>query len=137
MTMIHSLWAYLVLILLIVVTIKAVISFKKEYKNIDLRLALFTLIVSHIQLVLGLGVYFSSHAYKSLKASGVSDNSELRILQLDHPITMIIAIILITIGYSKHKKQTESKSKFKTIAVFYGIALILTLKMIPWKQWLQ
>ena len=58
MTMIHSFWAYLTLALLVIVVIKAVTSLKKEFKDIDLRLALFTLIVSHIQLLLGLGVYF-------------------------------------------------------------------------------
>ena len=135
MTMIHSLWAYLVLILLIVVVIKAIISFKKEFKDIDLRLALFTLIISHIQLVLGLGVYFSSPAYKYLKSNGVSQDAAVRMLQLDHPITMIIVVVLITIGYSKQKKKLDSKAKFKTIAVFYGTALALTLMMIPWNKW--
>ncbi len=133
--MIHSLWAFLVLALLLIVIIKAVASFKKEFKDIDLRLALFTLIVSHIQLLLGLGVYFSSAAYKSLKANGVSSDSAIRMLQIEHPATMLLAIALITIGYSKQKKKENDASKFKTIAVFYGIALLLMLSMIPWNQW--
>lgn len=138
MTMIHSFWAYLVLILLIVIVVKSVTSFKKEFKDIDLRLALFTLIVSHIQLILGLGVYFSSPAFKFLKANGMGEtmkNSGIRLLAVEHPIMMILAIVLITIGYSKHKKKTTDESKFKTIALFYGIALIFVLSRIPWSQW--
>jgi len=135
MKMIHSLWAFLVLALLLIVVIKAITSIKKEFKDLDLRLVLFTLIVSHIQLVLGLGVYFSSEAYKSLKANGVSSDGAVRMLQVEHPITMLLAIALITIGYSKHKKKTNAESKFKTIAIFYGIALVLILGMIPWNQW--
>lgn len=136
MTMIHSFWAYLVLILLIVIVVKSVTSFKKEFKDIDLRLALFTLIVSHIQLILGLGVYFSSPAFKYLKTNGMKGiDSTTRLLAVEHPLMMILAIVLITIGYSKHKKKTTDESKFKTIALFYGIALIFVLSRIPWSQW--
>ena len=136
MTMIHSFWAYLVLALWLIVVLKALTSFKKEFKDIDLRLALFTLIVSHIQLLLGLGVYFSSPAYKSLKANGMGGmDSVTRLLAVEHPLMMIIAIILITIGYSKHKKKTTDESKFKTIAIFYGLALVMVLSRIPWSQW--
>ena len=49
--------------------------------------------------------------------------------------TAIIAIALITIGFSKHKKKDNSISKFKTIAIFYTIALILILAVIPWNLW--
>lgn len=49
---------------------------------------------------------------------------------------MIIAVALITIGYSKHKKKLTSKAKFRMIAVFYTIALILILAKIPWNVWI-
>jgi hypothetical protein len=40
-------------------------------------------------------------------------------------------------GYSKHKKKLTSKSKFKMLAIFYTLALILVLAKIPWNTWLQ
>jgi hypothetical protein len=48
---------------------------------------------------------------------------------------MILAIVLITIGWSKHKKKTTDSAKFKTFAIFYGIALLLILYRIPWINW--
>jgi hypothetical protein len=48
---------------------------------------------------------------------------------------MIIALVLITMGYSKHKKKLTSKPKFKTLSIFYGIALIFVLSRIPWAAW--
>jgi len=45
-------------------------------------------------------------------------------------------LVLITIGWSKHKKKMEATDKFKTIAVFYGLGLVLILSRIPWGQWL-
>jgi hypothetical protein len=49
---------------------------------------------------------------------------------------MILAIALITIGWSKHKKRTADIAKFKTFVVFYGLALLLILSRIPWNNWL-
>jgi Na+/H+-dicarboxylate symporter len=140
MKTIHSYWAYIVLAILIYTVVNAIIGLtqKKEFKDKDLRLGLFTLIVSHIQLLIGLAWYFMSPWYKALKedAASVMANKELRLLAVEHPITMILAIVLITIGWSKHKKKTEDTAKFKTFAIFYGLALLLILSRIPWSNWL-
>ena len=139
MKTIHSYWAYLVLAILIFTVVNAIIGLKqkKEFTDKDLRLGLFTLIVSHIQLLIGFAWYFMSPWYKALKDDAVSvmANKELRLLAVEHPITMILAIVLITIGWSKHKKKTEDTAKFKTFSVFYGVALLLILSRIPWSNW--
>jgi len=139
MKTIHSYWAYLVLIVLVLAVVNAIIGFvkKREFSDKDLRIGLFTLIFSHIQLLIGLGWYFSSPYFKALKTNGseVMGDSATRLLAVEHPIMMIIALVLITIGWSKHKKKTEDASKFKTFVVFYGIALVLILARIPWNQW--
>ncbi len=140
MKMTHSYWAYLVLALLIIATINAIIGFtqNKEFKDKDLRISLFTLIVTHIQLLIGLGWYFMSPSYKAIKEVGMSEamgNPGLRLLSVEHPLMMIIGIVFITIGWSKHKKQASDKGKFKTIAIFYGLGLLFILSRIPWGQW--
>ncbi len=136
---IHSYWAYIVLLLILFSVVNAINGFlkKRTYTDKDLRIGLFTLIVSHIQLLIGLGWYFMSPWYKALKDNGgeVMKDSASRLLAIEHPITMVLAIVFITIGWSKHKKKTESLSKFKTIAIFYGIALLLILSRIPWSNW--
>ena len=38
--------------------------------------------------------------------------------------------------YSKHKKKLTSHPKFKMLAIFYTIALVLLLSRIPWASWL-
>jgi Na+/H+-dicarboxylate symporter len=133
---IHSYWAYLVLAILVFAVINAIIGFiqKKQFTDKDLRLGLFTLIVSHIQLLIGLGWYFMSPGYQSMKANGIDASN--RLLAVEHPVMMILAIVFITIGWSKHKKKTEDAAKFKTFAIFYGIALLLILAKIPWSNWL-
>jgi hypothetical protein len=136
---IHSYWAYVVLLLLVVAVINSVrgILQKKEFSDADLRIGLFALIVSHIQLLIGFGWYFMSPWFKALKTNGaeVMSDKGVRLLAVEHPMTMIFAIVLITIGWSKHKKKTDSLAKFKTIAIFYGLALLLILSRIPWNNW--
>jgi len=138
--MIHSYWAYIVLIILIVAVINAISGLisKREFQAKDLRISLFTLIASHIQLIIGLIAYFMSSYFESMKSIGMGEvmkNSELRKALIEHPLMILIAIALITIGFSKHKKKTTDSAKFKTIAIFYSIALLLILGVIPWGLW--
>lgn len=138
--MIHSYWAYLVLLILIIAVVNAIIGFtsKKDFKAKDLRISLFALITSHIQLILGFIAYYTSLYYETMRSVGMGEvmkNSELRKPLIEHPLLIIIAIALITIGFSKHKKKTTDAAKFKTIAIYYAIALILILAVIPWNLW--
>lgn len=135
----HSYWAYLVILILIAAVINALIGFfgKKEYGAKDFRVSLFTLIVSHIQLLIGLILYFVSPKFEqwSLMGSEVMKTASVRLYLVEHPLINIIAIVLITIGYSKHKKKLTSISKFKTILIFYVLGLICLLSRIPWDVW--
>ncbi|TXD50144.1 hypothetical protein [Polaribacter sp. IC073] len=136
---IHSYWAYLVLAILLFAVVNAIIGFtqKKQFTDKDLRIGLFALIVSHIQLLIGLGWYFMSPWFDALKADvgAVMKDKSVRLLAVEHPIMMILAIVFITIGWSKHKKKTEDAAKFKTFVIFYGIGLLLILSRIPWSNW--
>lgn len=137
---IHSWWAYLVLIVLVIASVNALIGYfsKKEYGANDFRISLFTLIVSHIQLLIGLILYFVApyfQAFSEVGMGGLMKDSTLRLYLVEHPLIMIIAVTLITMGYSKHKKKLTSHPKFKTLAIFYTLALIFVLSRIPWAAW--
>ncbi|MDX1751806.1 MAG: hypothetical protein R3259_01350 [Salinimicrobium sediminis] len=137
---IHSWWAYLVLLVLIITVILSLVGLtsKKDYGATDFRLALFTLIVSHIQLLIGIVLYFVAPWFKAfgeVGMGGVMKDSTLRLYLVEHPLIMIISVILITVGYSKHKKKLTSHPKFKTLSIFYTLALIFVLSRIPWSAW--
>ncbi|MFV5685209.1 hypothetical protein ACM55I_07160 [Flavobacterium sp. GB2R13] len=131
----HSGWAYLALLLLVVAVVNSFIGMasKKEFTSKDRKIALFGLIGTHTQLLIGLILYFVSPlGFASL---GQMSDKALRLTSLEHPLINIIAITLITIGWSKHKKLTNSESKFKTFSIFYGLGLLLILSRIPWSMW--
>ncbi|MEH1007542.1 MULTISPECIES: hypothetical protein [Winogradskyella] len=138
---IHSTWAYLVLLVLVLATFNALIKFfgDKEFDAKDFRISLFALITMHIQLLIGIVLFFMKDYFSVIEQVGgmgeVMGNKALRNLIVEHPLTMIIAIALLTIGYSKHKKKLTSKPKFKMLAIFYTLALVLVLAKIPWNLW--
>lgn len=137
----HSYWAYLVVLVVALASINALLGYfsNREFAPKDFRISLFALIVSHLQLIIGLILWVvSPNALGAIRRSGmgaVMKDSHLRLLAVEHISVMIIAIVLITIGYSKHKKKLVSRPKFKTLAIFYTLALILMLSRIPWNQW--
>ena len=140
--MLHSGWAYITLIILIFAVVNAVIglSSKKEFKDKDLRISLFTLIVSHIQLIIGFLALFVSTQFSFVLENGMGaamKEPTIRLFVIEHPLMMILAVTLITMGFSKHKKQTSDAGKFKTIALYYGLGLLFVLSRIPWSQWIS
>lgn len=132
----HSGWAYVAILLLVIVVINALLGVlgKKTFTAKDRKIALFGLIATHIQLLVGLILYFVSPLGKA--ALGQMKDANLRLTSLEHPLLNSIAIVLITMGWSMHKKAGEDQ-KFKKILVFYGLGLLLILARIPWSSWLS
>ncbi|WP_459210091.1 hypothetical protein [Aquimarina rhabdastrellae] len=137
----HSYWAYLVLIVTFFAVINAIMGLvsKREYKPQDFRISLFTLIVTHLQLVLGMLIFFTSPLVawfnEGVGMKEIMKDPTMRLYSVEHPLMMIITIALITIGYSKHKKKLTSTPKFKTLAIFYTLGFIALLSRIPWSSW--
>lgn len=131
----HSGWAYLAILLLLFAILNSLkgMSSKKEFGPGDRKIALFALIATHIQLVVGLILYFVSPLGKA--AFGNMSDAATRLTSLEHPLVNLIAIALITVGWSRHKKVPTNTAKFKSIAIFYGLGLVLILSRIPWSLW--
>ena len=135
----HSKLAYVVLIFLVLATLNAFWGLigKRSFGSKDLRLSLFALIFSHIQLLIGIATYFVSPYFSAWEngRGGVMKDSTLRLYLVEHPTTNILAIVLITVGWSLHKKAAGDRKKYFRIAVFYVIGLLLLLSRIPWQNW--
>lgn len=133
----HSILRYLVLILMIISIVKAISGLRSSGKINNNSIEFYTFIAFHIQLVIGLILYYLSPVVQVAlnnfgKAMGDAD---LRFVAMEHPLIMLIAAAFITIGYSKSKNQNDIKVFSKTILIFYGIALLLVLSRIPMNSW--
>tara|TARA_Y100001970_G_scaffold169420_1_gene207149 strand:+ start:4695 stop:5132 length:438 start_codon:yes stop_codon:yes gene_type:complete len=137
---VHSYWAFLVIIILTLIVINSIIAkfSGRAFNTKDLRLSLFGLIFSHIQLLIGLILYFTSPWFNQFYQIGMDllKNAESRLYLIEHPLINIVAIIFITLGWSLHKRQLDSSKKFLRIGIFYGLGLIFLLSRIPWDSWI-
>ena len=102
-----------------------------KYLKKDKMLNLFAMIFMHIQLLVGLGLYFISP--KVIFAEGWMKDSLTRFFGMEHILLMIIAIAVITMGRSKAEKKLKgTRDKHRKIMVSYTIGLLLILISIPW-----
>ncbi|UJP63777.1 hypothetical protein [Mongoliitalea daihaiensis] len=135
----HSGLAYLALAALLIVMIYALVGAlgKREFSEKDRKFAMIAFILSHLQLLIGLILYFVSPiGFSLLTGGGAMGDKVARLTALEHPVINIIAIAVISVGYIRAKKLTESTAKFRSIYMMYGIGLVLILSRIPWQSWL-
>ncbi|MGB0368497.1 MAG: hypothetical protein ACPGU4_06685 [Flavobacteriales bacterium] len=133
----HSGLRWIVLALLLGAIAKSFMGMNSgaKYEGIDNKLSLFAMISVHIQLLLGLGLYFISPFVKSAMEMGMGEamkDSVMRFWLIEHIFGMLIGITLITIGRIASKKATDDKAKFKKVAVFFTLGLLAILITIPW-----
>jgi len=136
----HSFLPYLLLTVLVLALVKSFIAYRTNQVHTDAhrKNGLIVLILAHIQLLIGLALYFiSPKSTTALSDMGAAmKDSTLRLYALEHPLMMIIAIVFITMAYSKSKKEIADSLKHKVKSAYYLIALVLILSRIPWSVWL-
>ena len=129
----HSGLRWIALILILVAIINAAKSQTSgEYLKKDKMINLFAMIMLHIQLLIGLGLYFINERSKVAFTEGWMGNSMLRFFGMEHILIMIIAIAVITFGRKKAEKLKGTREKHRKIMTSYTIGLLLILISIPW-----
>lgn len=107
---------------------------KTPFTAADSKAGLFFMIACDLQLLVGIILLFTSDLFKT----GVSDmgaamkNPALRFFTVEHETMAVIAIALVHIGKSKIKKAASDAQKHKLGLIFFGLALIAILALIPW-----
>jgi uncharacterized membrane protein len=123
----HSGWRYIVIILLVAAIATAVSGWlnKKPYTEGNRKLNVFTLISAHIQLLIGLILYFMNSWYKIDSSVALG-----RYWKMEHISMMIFAVILITVGNARSKRSIEAAAKHKAISIYFILALVIIMGAI-------
>ena len=134
----HNILRWIILILLLISIVKAYTGWqnKKAFVPGDKKIWLFTMISAHITLLLGLyqvalgrfGIFSTSLP----EGTRVMKDTFFRFFWVEHPVGMIVAIVLITLGYGMAKKPVSDEVKYKKAFYYFLIALIVILASIPW-----
>ena len=118
--------------LVILKSIKGIVN-QDQYTESDKKLGLFAMIFAHLQLTVGIALYFVSPMVVNF--GDAMKNTTTRLYALEHPLMMIIAIVLLTMARSKTKNLSDVSAHKKNL-LFFVLALIAILSRIPWDQWL-
>lgn len=133
---IHSIlrWAVLLFGVWAVFAALSAVMSKRNYNSGDNKVGLFFMISCDIQLLLGLILYFSGMWFDKVKADmgGVMKDSAERFFAVEHALMMIIAWLLVHVGRTSVKRAATDAQKHKRTLIYFGIALVLILAMIPW-----
>lgn len=134
----HNLLRWIILILLLLSILKSYtgMTTKKSFEASDKKIWLFTMIAAHITLLLGLYQWLLGRygILSYVKPEGVSMMKDpyLRFFQMEHPVSMILAIVFITLGYGMAKKNVDDTTKYKKAFRYFLLALVLILVAVPW-----
>ncbi len=133
---IHSLVRWLVLLSLLFAVYRSYSGWRsnRSYSKWDDRTRHLTATIAHIQLMLGLWLYFVSPVvdYFLKNFMEAVHMREIRFFGMEHITMMVIAIGLLTIGSIKVKRRETDHQKFKTMFIWYLIILLIIFLSIPW-----
>ncbi|MBL0147148.1 MAG: hypothetical protein IPP48_17020 [Chitinophagaceae bacterium] len=106
----------------------------RKYSPTDNKINLFFMIGCDIQLVLGLILYFNNGWFDMLKNStkDVMKDAGMRFFAMEHFLMMLIVWLLVHVGRSMVKRADTDAKKHKKSLIYFGIAILLILAMIPW-----
>lgn len=132
----HSFFRWLVLLSLlyaIYIGIKGWMS-KSVFTKHDDRVRHITATIVHIQFIAAICLYSISPIIRYFYAhykEAVHDRS-IRFFGMEHSLMMLIAVIVITIGSMVSKRKKTDLGKYKAMAIWYGIGLVIILVNVPW-----
>jgi len=132
----HSWNRWLILVAGIIVIASAIkgLSGKSAYSPFQKRWSLIFLSSLHLQLLVGLLLYFflspvTAQAFSNFGAA--MKDPVLRFFAVEHAFINLIAIGIAQTGSILVKRRTDSAGKHKQTLIWTGIALLLILTMIP------
>lgn len=132
----HSVLRWVILILLLVALFKSFADRNKAFTPGHKKTGLFLMITADIMFLVGMYQWITGPwGLKSIQTNGMSNvmkNASLRFFAVEHLLGMLIAIVLIHVGYTYSKKDIPDAMKHKRVLLFYGLALLIILISIPW-----
>ncbi len=132
----HNLLRWIILVLLLVAVYRHLTAGARTFNATDKKVGLFLMIFADITLLVGLYQWFmGSLGLKMIQSAGMSAVMKDRVSRfwaIEHTIGILIAIVLIHIGYSYAKKILPDATRHKRSLLFYGLALLIILISIPW-----
>lgn len=132
----HSFLRWLMLISLLYSIFSAYKGYSSKllFTKTDNAVRHWTATIAHIQLIFGILIYVQSPIVKYFwkNFSEGIQNTEFAFFGIIHIFLMLTGIVLITIGSALAKRKKADSDKFKTMLIWFSIALFIIFIAIPW-----
>ncbi len=133
----HSYLRWFVLLLGVVAILKAIGGWlgKKPWQPSDQKIGAFFIGSLDLQLLVGLLLFFflSPIIQATFQDPGAAmANRVTRFFTAEHTALMVIGTALAHVGRARSRRIDDPTRKHKTVAIFFGLALLLILAGIPW-----
>lgn len=127
-------WLLLISLLLAIFSAYRGYTTRRMFTKTDNALRHWTATFAHIQLILGTLVYSYSPVIQYFwknKAQALP-NFPVSFFAIVHLLFMLSAIVVLTLGSALAKRKATDTEKFKTMLVWFSIALVIIFVAIPW-----
>ncbi|WP_022824639.1 hypothetical protein [Hymenobacter norwichensis] len=88
--------------------------------------------VAHVQLMLGYALYFVTPLLQTFHLRDTEHDPGTLFFGFQHVVVMTVAVVVLTIGSARAKRQPSSAAQFRTMALWFTAALLLIFLAIPW-----
>ena len=134
----HNLLRWVILLFIVIAIVKsfAGMNGNKPFTKGDKTIGLILMIAAHITFLVGIYQWIAGDlGLKAIQSAGfgaVMKNSNPRFWAIEHPVGMLLAIILITVGRRQSKAPISDGAKHKRTFWYYLVALIIIIGTVPW-----
>lgn len=136
---IHNIFRWVVVIIAVLALVRSYLGLfgNREWSQRDRRIGTFFSVSMDIQFLLGIILYLflsplTTTIFQDFGAA--MQDATIRFFVLEHLIYMLAAVVLVHIGNSRARKAADSKAKFRTVTIFYSLAVVLVVLGMPWSR---
>lgn len=132
----HNLLRWVILIFLLLSIFRQMTAGNQPFGGRDKAFGLPLLIAAHLTLIIGIYQWATGPwGLKMIQNNGMGEvmkDSVMRFWAVEHPFTMLLAIMFITIGYGQRKSKHTARVQHRRALIFYFLALVAVLLAVPW-----
>lgn len=132
----HNILRWLILLAGVWAVVGALVGWlgKREWRKSQSTAGMLFAGFLDLQVLLGLLmlVFTSGLMFTAVQSGQLMSNSLYRYFSVEHSLIMLVALAFAHIGSAQVKKSAGDRQKYQKAALWYGLALLAILAMIPW-----
>ena len=134
----HSLIRWALLVILLVNLIRLNVESRNKFDRTDKKWSRYIYYIVFANLIASLYLYFFGQnglqfvQEQKYTFQDVLQSNSLRFWIIEHPLLMLLSLVLIIVSHIIAKKEIAPSMKHKAMSALYIAALVIILVAVPW-----